>query len=76
VVDTMEAMTYKDSILSPDYHFRKSDHQSISGLYAVEVVKDPKYEYGTKILNYDPAPTTFVVPEDETGCEEFMSKKG
>jgi branched-chain amino acid transport system substrate-binding protein len=75
VVDTMESMTYKNSILSPDYHFRKSDHQSISGLYSVEVIKDPKYQYGTKILNYDPDPTTFVVPAGETGCDEFMKKK-
>jgi branched-chain amino acid transport system substrate-binding protein len=75
VVDTMESITYKDSIMSPEYHFRKSDHQPITGLYSIEAVKDPKYEYDTKILNYDPNPTNFVVPDNETGCEQYMKKR-
>lgn len=75
VVDAMENMTYKDSILSPDYRFRKADHQSITGLYTIEATKDPTYEYGTKILSYDPNPTVFVAPEKETGCEEQMKKR-
>ena len=75
VVDAMEGMTYANSILSPDYRFRKSDHQSITGLYSIEAVKDPTYEYGTKILSYDPDPTIFVVPDRETGCEETMKKR-
>jgi hypothetical protein len=75
VVDAMESMTYKNSILSPDYHFRKADHQAITGLYTIEAIKDPVYEYGTKILSYDPNPTIFVTPEKETGCEEQMKRR-
>jgi branched-chain amino acid transport system substrate-binding protein len=76
LIDTMESMTYKNSILSPDYHFRKADHQPITGLYTVEVVKDPKYKLGTKVLSYDPNPVAFVTPPDETGCDEHMKKTG
>ena len=75
VIDTIETMVYKDSILSPDDRFRKSDHQCITGLYDIEAVPDQKYQYGTKILHYDPNPTVFVVPDKETGCDEFMKKK-
>ena len=75
VIEQMESMTYKDSILSPDYRFRKADHQCITGLYSIEAIPDPKYQYGTKILSYDPNPTNFVIPEKETGCDEFMKKK-
>jgi branched-chain amino acid transport system substrate-binding protein len=75
VVDTMESMVYKDSIMSPDYHFRKADHQPITGLYSIEAIADPKYKYGTKILHYDPKPTVLVVPENQTGCETYMKKR-
>ena len=75
VIGKMESLTFKDSILSPDYHFRKSDHQPITGLYTIEAVVDPKYQYGTKILDYDGDPTEFVVPDKDTGCDEFMKKK-
>jgi branched-chain amino acid transport system substrate-binding protein len=75
VIDAMESLTYAESILSPDYHFRKADHQSITGLYTIEAIQDPKYQYGTKILDYDPDPTLFVVPENETGCDEYMKKR-
>ena len=75
VIDKMESMTFKDSILSPDYHFRKSDHQCITGLYTIEAVPDPKYQYGTKILNYDPNPTVFFVPDKNTGCDPYMKRK-
>ena len=75
VIDTMESMTFQESIMSPDYHFRKADHQPITGLYSVEAVADTKYQYGTKILGYDPKPTVFVVPDKETGCDPYMKKK-
>lgn len=75
VIDTMEKTVYKNSILSPDYRFRKSDHQSITGLYTIEAVADPKYQYGTKILDYDADPTEFVVPDKDTGCDTFMKKR-
>jgi len=74
VIDKMESMTFKDSILSPDYHFRKSDHQCITGLYTIEAVPDPKYQYGTKILNYDPNPTVFFVSDKNTGCDPYMKR--
>jgi branched-chain amino acid transport system substrate-binding protein len=75
VIGKMESLTFKDSILSPDYHFRKSDHQPITGLYTIEAVADPKYQFGTKILDYDGDPTEFVVPDKDTGCDEYMRKK-
>lgn len=75
VIDTMERITYKDSIQGGTYHFRKGDHQPITGIYTVEIIKDPKYIYNTKVLTYNPNPTMIMIPEGETGCGEYMKKK-
>ncbi len=76
VIDTMETMKYRNSVFGPDSYFRKADHMGITGVYTVEAVKDPKYTYGLKVLDYDPNPTRFVAPETQTGCEEYMKRKG
>lgn len=75
VIDTMENMTYKNSIFDPNTHFRKADHLLVGGLYTVEIIKDPKYTYGVKVIDYNPDPSTFLPPEDKTGCDENMKKK-
>jgi branched-chain amino acid transport system substrate-binding protein len=75
VIDTMETMTYKDAVTDPTFHFRKEDHHAIGGIFTVEVIKDPKYQYGTKILAYDPNPVQLMAPPDQTGCGEYMKKR-
>jgi branched-chain amino acid transport system substrate-binding protein len=75
VIEAMEKMKYKDSVFGPDVYFRKADHMGITGVYTVEAIKDPKYLYGLKVLGYEPNPTYFLSPEDQTGCGEHMKKK-
>lgn len=79
VIDTMENMIYKDSIISPIYHFRKADHQPINIVRTIEAVKDPKYTYGQKLRAKETDPkvlTTFLKPEEEKAAECGMTKKG
>jgi len=73
VIDTMESMVYKNSIQGPNFHFRKSDHNSISSIYVFEIVKDPKYTYGAKILSYI-SPLFLLPPDDKTECDEWTKK--
>ena len=72
VIETMESMEYKNTILSPSFRFRKADHQAIRALFTAEAVKDPTFKYGLKILRYQPDPTEYLVPEDKTGCDKYM----
>ena len=74
VIDKMETMTYPNSVMGKTFHFRKSDHVAISPVYTVEVIKDPKYQYTGKILEYDANPTAILAPEGQTGCEAAMKK--
>lgn len=74
IIDTMANMKYKNSIVAPEIYFRKADHLLISGIYTVEVIRDPKFTYGFKVLHYDPNPTIYLKPEGQTGCEQFMNR--
>ena len=75
VIETMEGMKYKECIMGPDVYFRKADHLLVSGVYTVEIVKDPKYTYGLKRIDYEANPASFLTPEGKTGCEEAMKKR-
>lgn len=76
VIDTMENMVYKDSIVDQKMFFRKADHLQLSGGPVVEIVKDPKYTYSQKIFDYYPVEKLeqFITPKDQTGCEKAMKR--
>ena len=74
IVDVLENLTLKESILCPTYHFRKCDHCAMLDVFTVEIVKDPKYQYDAKFLEEAEDPTVLMTPCGQTGCEDLMKK--
>jgi branched-chain amino acid transport system substrate-binding protein len=74
IVDELENLYFKESILSPSYHFRKCDHTAMMDVYIVEVVKDPKYQYNSRLMEVVKDPEVLMTPCGKTGCEEAMKK--
>lgn len=74
IVEALENLTFKDSITTPVYRFRKCDHMATFSVYVVEVVKDPKYQFNTKLLEVAKDPDVLMTPCGKTGCEDSMKK--
>jgi len=74
IVETMENLNFKESIISPGYHFRKCDHAPMISIYIVECVKDAKYQYDSRLLEVVKDPTVLMTPCGKTGCEDSMKK--
>ena len=74
IVDVLENLTLKESIMCPTFHFRKCDHSAMLDVFTVEIVKDPKYQYDAKFLEEAKDPTVLMTPCGQTGCEDLMKK--
>ena len=74
IVDALENVVYKDGVITSAYQFRKCDHMATFGVYVTEVVKDPKYQYDSKLIEVVKDPEVLLTPCGKTGCEEAMKK--
>jgi branched-chain amino acid transport system substrate-binding protein len=74
IVDALENLVFKDSVETLTYQFRKCDHMATFAVYTVEVVKDAKYQYNSKLIEIAQDPDQLMIPCGKTGCEESMKK--
>jgi len=63
----METMTYTNSSWE-DVSLPQSDHVAISPVYTVEVIKDAKYKYTGKIIEYEQIYRYSGTRSGKTGC--------
>jgi hypothetical protein len=47
----------------------------MTDVYIVEVVRDPKYEYNSRLIEVVKDPEVLMTPCGKTGCEEAMKKR-
>jgi branched-chain amino acid transport system substrate-binding protein len=76
VVEAMENMKFQ-TVISPNYFFRKQDHMSVSEGYVGEVIKHPVYKYGVKLWKkYSAKQMASFLPPVDKRCAANMKKPG